>query len=186
MRVMRKREEEKRIKRKEEQRAVLVEVIRAASSRQIGKDQVSAVVEETLGFELNNPWGFREEIDKDIFEEEVVPKIREADLKEEEKTEVLELKNNKELSFQSLKEEMMQEVTLMRPQKGWQFVVKTDWSRTACGAVLCQVDPNDEKRIERPISYMSKRMSGSQLRYCATDGECLAILLALDKWRSYL
>jgi hypothetical protein len=50
------------------------------------------------------------------------------------------------------------------------------------GAVLGQM----KDRKHHAISYASKTLSGSQLNYATTEKELLAIVFAIDKFRSYL
>jgi hypothetical protein len=57
-----------------------------------------------------------------------------------------------------------------------------DASDYAVGAVLGQT--NDRKH--HAISYASKTLSGPQLNYATTEKELLAMVFAIDKFRSYL
>nr|XP_009787543.1 PREDICTED: uncharacterized protein LOC104235466 [Nicotiana sylvestris] len=57
-----------------------------------------------------------------------------------------------------------------------------DASDTAVGAVLGQ----RKDKIFRPIYYASRTMNESQLNYVTTEKELLAVVFAIDKFRSYL
>jgi len=57
-----------------------------------------------------------------------------------------------------------------------------DASDFAVGAVLGQT--KDKKHYA--ISYASKTLSGAQLNYATTEKELLAVVFAIDKFRSYL
>ena len=57
-----------------------------------------------------------------------------------------------------------------------------DASDFAVGAVLGQT--KDKKHYA--ISYASKTLSRPQLNYTATEKELLAVVFAIDKFRSYL
>ena len=57
-----------------------------------------------------------------------------------------------------------------------------DASDYAMGAVLGQT----KDRKHHAISYASKTLSGPQLNYATTKKELLAIVFAIDKFRSYL
>ena len=57
-----------------------------------------------------------------------------------------------------------------------------DASDFAVGAVLGQI--KDKKHYA--ISYASKTLSGPQLNYATTKKELLAVVFAIDKFRSYL
>jgi hypothetical protein len=85
--------------------------------------------------------------------------------------------------FEALKKCMLDDVVLDRPDPDKPFIVSTDWCKHGIGAVLAQLD--DQGR-ERPVAFLSKKLTGAQLRYDATSGEALAVLYAFDKWRSYL
>jgi hypothetical protein len=57
-----------------------------------------------------------------------------------------------------------------------------DASDFAVGAALGQT----EDKMHYAISYVSKTLSGPQLNYATTKKELLAIVFAVDKFRSYL
>ena len=57
-----------------------------------------------------------------------------------------------------------------------------DASDYAVGAVLCQT--KDTKH--HVITYASKTLIGAQLNYATTEKELLAIVIAIDRFRSYL
>jgi len=57
-------------------------------------------------------------------------------------------------------------------------VVETDAIDQGIGAVLMQNN--------HPIAYLSKPLGPKNLGLSVYEKECLAILLAIDKWRSYL
>ena len=57
-----------------------------------------------------------------------------------------------------------------------------DASDFAVGAILGQI--KDKKH--HAISYASKTLSGAQLNYATTEKELLAVIFAIDKFRSYL
>ena len=55
-------------------------------------------------------------------------------------------------------------------------------SNDGLGAVLCQVHPDGP----HPVAYMSKKLSRAERAYEIHDLECLAIVIALKKWRHYV
>lgn len=60
--------------------------------------------------------------------------------------------------------------------------VVCDASNFCVGAVLEQAHDG----TFHPVEYYSKRLSGSERNYSATDREFVAIRLALDRWRHLL
>ena len=62
--------------------------------------------------------------------------------------------------------------------------LETDASQlnVGLGAVLCQVHPDGP----HPVAYMSKKLSRAERAYEVHDLECLAIVVALKKWRHYV
>ena len=57
-----------------------------------------------------------------------------------------------------------------------------DASDYVVGAVL---DQNKDKK-HHAIAYASKTLTGAQLNYATTEKELLAVVFAIDKFRSYL
>ena len=51
------------------------------------------------------------------------------------------------------------------------------------GAVLSQVDAKD---VEHSIYYASRSCNSAEQNYSSFDGECLAVVLATNHFRSYL
>ena len=62
------------------------------------------------------------------------------------------------------------------------FETMCDASDYAVGAVLGQT--KDKKH--HAIAYASKTLTGAQLNYATTEKELLAVIFAIDKFRSYL
>ena len=85
---------------------------------------------------------------------------------------------NTEEAFQLLKQAMMQAPVLSLPDFQKPFVLETDASDSGFGAVLMQEG--------HPIAYLSKPLSGRNQGLSTYEKECMAILLAVDKWRCYL
>jgi hypothetical protein len=64
------------------------------------------------------------------------------------------------------------------------FILTTDWSQVAIGAVLSQVQPAAGE--EHPIAFASRALTSAERNYAATEGECLAVKWAVDKFHYYL
>uniref|UniRef100_A0A8R7K3Q3 Reverse transcriptase domain-containing protein n=1 Tax=Triticum urartu TaxID=4572 RepID=A0A8R7K3Q3_TRIUA len=83
-----------------------------------------------------------------------------------------------EAAFQSLKTALAQAPVLALPDFKKTFMIETDASNNGIGAVLMQEG--------HPISYLSKALGPKAQALSTYEKECLAVILAVDKWRSYL
>ena len=73
-------------------------------------------------------------------------------------------------AFNQLKYALVHAPVLAMPDFNANFVVETNASDVAVGAVLMQHD--------RPVAFMSKALNSAQCNYHTTDRELLAIVLA--------
>jgi hypothetical protein len=87
-----------------------------------------------------------------------------------------------EQAFRRLKEAIAQGPVLILPDPSLPFVVHTDASGFAVGAVLQQ----DQGKGLQPIAFLSKKMADAETRYPVHEQELLAIIQALTSWRHYL
>ena len=85
-------------------------------------------------------------------------------------------------AFIQLKRAMTCSPILAYPSSKDQFILDTDASHFACGAVLSQIQDGEEK----VIAYFSKALTKEQRRYCVTRKELLAIVLAVKHFHHYL
>ena len=90
--------------------------------------------------------------------------------------------NEQEQAFQELKNALITAPTLSRPDFSLPFVLQTDASSAGLGAVLTQVQ-NDEEHV---IAFASRSMQGAEKNYTVTEQECLAVIWAVEKFRPYL
>jgi hypothetical protein len=81
-------------------------------------------------------------------------------------------------TFEGLKTAMTTTPILSLPDFDKQFIIETDACETGIGAVLSQDG--------HPIAFMSKALSVANRKLSTYEKEFLAILMAVDKWRSYL
>ena len=94
-------------------------------------------------------------------------------------------------AFETLKTDLMSDSVLRMPDFEQPFVLTTDWSKVAVGAVLSQFqpvdseDPTSEKK-EFVIAYASRALSPAETNYAPTEGECLALVWATRKFRQFL
>ena len=87
---------------------------------------------------------------------------------------------NCEAAFQKLKEKLNIMTTLAHPNFKRDFVLFTDASNTGIGACLAQEGPDGKLR---PLSYFSKTLSKTQVRYCTTKKEALGVVSALKHFQ---
>nr|GEW21135.1 reverse transcriptase domain-containing protein [Tanacetum cinerariifolium] len=85
-------------------------------------------------------------------------------------------------AFQTLKRKLTEALIFIAPDWDMPFELMCDASDFAIGAVLgkCQ-----EKHF-RPIHYANKTMTEAESNYTTTEKEMLAVVYALEKFRSYL
>ena len=85
-------------------------------------------------------------------------------------------------AFNHLKEALTSPPILTYPRLDQQFILDTDASNHALGAVLSQ--EIDGK--EHVIAYMSKALNKHETSYCTTRKELLAVVVALKNFHPYL
>nr|XP_027062041.1 uncharacterized protein LOC113688428 [Coffea arabica] len=86
------------------------------------------------------------------------------------------------LAFNRLKKEFVFTPIITSPDWNLPFELMCDASDFAVGTVLGQ---NHDKRLH-VIYYASKMLNETQVNYATTEKELLAVIFALDKFRSYL
>lgn len=87
-------------------------------------------------------------------------------------------------ALDTLKHAMSTAPVLATPKPGLPFVVTTDASDFAIGAVLSQEDP--ESKVAHPICFMSKKLSDAERRWPTHEQELFAVVHALQTWKHYL
>jgi hypothetical protein len=81
-------------------------------------------------------------------------------------------------AFQTLKRALIQAPVLALPDFQQEFVLEMDACATGIGAVLMQHG--------HPLAFLSRALGPKNQALSIYDKECLAILLAIEKWKSYL
>lgn len=94
-------------------------------------------------------------------------------------------------AFEELKRQLKSERCLRMPDWERPFILTTDWSKLALGAVLSQVLPLDPNKPENgeaefAIAFASRALIPAESHYAPTEGECLALVWAVRKFRQYL
>lgn len=85
-------------------------------------------------------------------------------------------------AFEELKLILTSDQVLAYPDFEIPFILTTDASNYALGAVLSQIQNNTEK----PIAFGSRTLSNTEENYSTTEKEALAIMWAVEKYRPYL
>ena len=86
-------------------------------------------------------------------------------------------------AFQELKDILLRDVFLLHPDQDKEFILETDASQFAWGAVLSQPDRNGKWK---PIACVSKGFADAETRYDTHDRELLAIIRSLQVFRHWL
>lgn len=90
--------------------------------------------------------------------------------------------NKQDEAFRRLQAAICVAPVLALPDPRKEFLVQTDASGYATGAVLLQAYPGGN----RPIAFLSKKMDKAERNYPVHEQELLAIMNALKAWRHYL
>ena len=85
-------------------------------------------------------------------------------------------------AFIELKSKLVHSPILKLPEVEKGFMLRTDASGYGLGAVLLQ----EQDGILLPVSYASKKLLPRQQRYSVIERECLAIVWAIDHFKTYL
>lgn len=86
-------------------------------------------------------------------------------------------------AFHHIKTLLTTAPVLRNPDFTKKFFIHCDASNYGIGAVLVQLDANNE---EYPIAFMSKKLNSAQKNYSVTEKECLAAIEAIEKFRCYV
>jgi hypothetical protein len=82
-------------------------------------------------------------------------------------------------AFSNIKSALVSAPILTCPDFSRPFKLHTDASNGGLGGILTQEFDGDE----RVICYVSKALSNAELKYSATEKECLAMIFAVEKLR---
>ncbi|GBL98830.1 Retrovirus-related Pol polyprotein from transposon 17.6 [Araneus ventricosus] len=89
---------------------------------------------------------------------------------------------DEQTAFERLKEELVSPPVLKQVDQTKPFVLRTDASNYALGAVLIQGKGEEE----HPIEYASHLLTSSYRNYSTTEREALAVAWVLEKYRGYV
>lgn len=86
-------------------------------------------------------------------------------------------------SFNELKNCLKTYPCLVLPNFEKEFVLSTDASKYAVGAVLCQYD--DDKFLH-PVAYASRKLKDPEIRYSTVEKELLGVVFGVSYFKQYL
>ena len=78
-------------------------------------------------------------------------------------------------AFERVKGLFQTNLQLFHPQQGRKYVMYTDASEYAIGAVLHQEDEQGSLHV---VAYANRTLKGAELHYCTSEKEILAIINA--------
>ena len=92
------------------------------------------------------------------------------------------------VAFEKLRKALISDPVMAYPRAIGLFVLDTDASAFAIGAVLSQrqKEENDPEEVERVIAYSSRTLEGREQRYCTRRRELLAIVHFVKVFKPYL
>ena len=86
-------------------------------------------------------------------------------------------------SFEALKSAFTTEPLLAHVDPGQPFIIETDASDFALGAILSQ---HQDDGLLHPVAFYSQKFSSAEINYDVYDKELLAIITAFEQWQHYL
>lgn len=92
--------------------------------------------------------------------------------------------NGTQKAFDDIKHALINAPVLLVADPSQPFILETDASEFACGAVLAQKKSNDQ--FPHPIAFISRKFQPAEINYSVHDKELLAIVTAFETWRHYL
>lgn len=96
---------------------------------------------------------------------------------------VFEWGGDQQKSFELLKEAVMQPPVLRMPDFAKPFILQTDASSVALGAVLSQ----EFDGVRQPVAFASRTLSHQEKKAsCVYELECLAVIFGVDQFRRFL
>ena len=91
------------------------------------------------------------------------------------------------VAFEHIKQLLVEAPVLAHPDWSRPFIIETDASDYAVGAMLAQAYTDENGRtIHRPIAYASAKLNDAQRNYDVTSREGLAVVWSLHKFAHYL
>ena len=88
-------------------------------------------------------------------------------------------------AFERLKQALMSEPVLVYPDFKQQFIIQTDASSVALGAVIGQVNSRNNSKFQ-PVMFASRHLTDAETRYSTSERELLAIVFAAKRFNVYV
>ena len=86
-------------------------------------------------------------------------------------------------AFQILKQTLLTNPIVRSPDFRKVFILQADASEVGVGAVLSQLDDNDQ---DHPIGYFSRKLLPREQKYATLEKDCLAVKLGIQHFAVYL
>ena len=86
-------------------------------------------------------------------------------------------------AFKTLKQKLKEAPILVYPNYNKEFILYTDASDLAIGAILAQLN---NEGVDHPVAYTSCVLNKHEKNYSVTEKECLAVLHAVKQFRHYV
>ena len=87
-------------------------------------------------------------------------------------------------SFEQLKRQLLEPRIVRMPDPQHSFILETDASRIALGAVLKQYF--EDSGLEHPVGFFSRSLTGTERNYAAYELEMYAVVRAVEHFRMFL
>ncbi|CAI4220338.1 unnamed protein product, partial [Auanema sp. JU1783] len=90
-------------------------------------------------------------------------------------------------AFDYLKDRLIQAPVLRPPNANQPFIIESDGSNIAIGAVLLQAeDPTKPLQNLHPIAFASRKLIKAERNYAPIEIEALGLIFALTQFRTYV
>ncbi len=100
------------------------------------------------------------------------------------RSDIIEWTPSLDASFEQLKRQLLEPRIVRMPDPQHSFILETDASRIALGAVLKQYF--EDSGLEHPVGFFSRSLSGSERNYAAYELEMYAVVRAAEHFRMFL
>ena len=89
-------------------------------------------------------------------------------------------------AFEQLKEGIRKATATHLPDMNLEWVLRTDASDIACGAVLFQINPHNKLSFYEPIAFISHKFSKAATRWSVLEKELYGVIFAIKRLDYYI